>query len=120
MSRPKAVTEPVILELEKRYRDGATTLECINGIIAESTYYDYLKNDIEFSERMSIAREYTTELAQAVIARRVKRGDVDSAKWWLERKNKKEFSTRTETTGADGKDLQPILVKFMDEDTDNK
>jgi len=29
MSRPKAVTEPVILELEKRYRDGATTLECI-------------------------------------------------------------------------------------------
>jgi len=30
---------------------------------------------------------------------------------------KKEYSERTEHTGADGKDLQPILVKFIDGNT---
>ena len=31
----------------------------------------------------------------------------DTSKWWAERKMKEDFSTRTEQTGADGKDLVP-------------
>lgn len=43
----------------------------------------------------------------------------DNTKWWLERKMKQDFSTRTEATGADGEALaaQPILVKFINEPT---
>ena len=39
----------------------------------------------------------------------------ETSKWWLERRMKQEFSTRTENTGADGKDLVPTqtLVKFI-------
>lgn len=33
----------------------------------------------------------------------------ETSKWWLERRMKAEFSTRTENTGADG---QPLVVKF--------
>ncbi len=43
----------------------------------------------------------------------------ETSKWYLERRMKNEFSTRTENTGADGKDLLPTLVKFIDEPTDN-
>lgn len=32
----------------------------------------------------------------------------ETSKWWAERKMKKDFSTRTEQTGADGKDLYII------------
>lgn len=39
----------------------------------------------------------------------------DTSKWYLERRMKGEFSTRTENTGADGKDLaQKVLVEFID------
>ncbi len=33
----------------------------------------------------------------------------DTSKWWLERRMKQEFSTRTENTGADG---QPLTITF--------
>jgi transposase-like protein len=35
----------------------------------------------------------------------------ETSKWWVERRMKNEFSTRTENTGADGKDLiQPVIT----------
>lgn len=38
----------------------------------------------------------------------------ETSKWWLERRMKNEFSSRTEATGADGKDLVlPVLVEFI-------
>lgn len=107
MATPTKLTKKNMEELEKRFRDGATTLEAIEGVMAESTYYKYLSQDEVFAERMSLARDYTTEIARGVVARAIRRGDRDSAKWWLERKKKDEFSTRHEHTGKDGKDLLP-------------
>ena len=111
MPAPSKLTAKTIEELEARYRDGATTLEAIDGLMAESTYFKHLKENEEFSERMRLARDYVTEIARGVVARAIKRGDRDTAKWWLERKNKQEFSTRSEVTGKDGEALlpQPIL-----------
>lgn len=120
MARPKAVNEKVIQELEKRFRDGAAVHEAIEGLISYSTYYDYLKNDIEFSERMELSQEYTTEIARAVVSRAIKRGDRDSAKWWLERRNKLKFSTRSEVTGKDGKDLPTPILRLDDDRSDKK
>lgn len=118
MARPTKLTEENILELEKRFRDGATTLEAIDGIFTESTYYLHLKENEEFSERMTLAREYVTEIARGVVARKIKRGDTDTAKWWLERKNKKEFSSRSEVTGADGEKLEGlVIIKDADDST---
>lgn len=111
MARPDSkLTKSNIEELEKRFRDGSTILEAIDGIMAESTYHKHRSENTEFAARMDMAKEYVTEIARGVVAKRIKRGDAEVAKWWLERKNKKEFSTRAELTGADGKDLPtPIL-----------
>lgn len=108
--RPSKLTEENIRELERRFRDGATVLEAIEGIFSEDTYYEHLKKNVVFSERMHLAREYITEIARGVVARRIKRGDSDVAKWWLERKNKVEFSSRTELTGKDGEQLLPAPI----------
>ena len=109
------LTPENIKELEQRFRDGATDLEAIDGIMAESIYYKHRKNHAEFAARVDMAKEYTTEIARGVVSRRISRGDVDTAKWWLERKNKAQFSLRTETdvTSSDGS-LAPI-VKIIDE-----
>lgn len=109
MPAPTKLTEENITEIERRFREGATTLEAIEGVMGESTYYDHLKNNIAFSERMELAREYVTEIARGVVAKAIKRGDRDTAKWWLERRNKKKFGTNVDVT-TNGKDLPtPIL-----------
>lgn len=105
MARPTVMTPEVISELEKRFRVGANVLEALDGLISEATYYLHLKENVEFSERMEAAQEFTTEIARAIVAKRVQKGDVDTAKWWLERRAKLKFSPRQELTGEDGKDL---------------
>jgi len=115
--RPSSITEEIIQKFEQCYRDGSTDREaCLVTGIPESTYYENLKNNKDFSDRIDIAKEYTTQLAKAIIARKVARGDLDTAKWWVERKNKKAFSSRTELSGPDGESLKIQIV----EDTDLK
>ena len=118
MARPTKLTEATMLELEKRFRDGATTLEAIDGVISEDRYYAYRKMSSEFSERMDLAREYVTEIARGVVARAIKRGDRDSAKWWLERKKKDEFSTKVEQDLRVKELPKPILGGLAHEDGD--
>jgi hypothetical protein len=103
------LTDENISELEKRFRAGATILEAIDGIMSEATYHAHRSTNPEFAGRMAVAKDYITEIARGVVAQRIKRGDPEMAKWWLERKNKKEFSLRTEVTGADGTPVIPIL-----------
>lgn len=121
MARPTVMTSEVIEEILKRFYDGAANHEAYEGLISEDTFYHHLKTNIEFSEKVELAKEYTTEIARAVVSRRIKKGDHDSAKWWLERKNKRAFSLRQELTGADGKDLPtPILGGASVKDKDAK
>ncbi len=117
MPRKTVMTPEVLDELEKRFRDGATNLEAIDGLISEDTFYDHQKKNPEFAARMDMAKEYTTEIARGVVSKAIKRGDRDTAKWWLERRNKAQFSTKTETDlTSGGNALSPILVKFIGED----
>lgn len=106
------LTNDNIEALEKRFRSGATILEAIEGIMSESTYHEHRKKNPEFAARMELAKEYITEIARGVVAKRIEMGDPEIAKWWLERKKKDEFSTKTETdlTGAN---ILPVLVKFI-------
>ena len=115
MSRPTVVTEEVIQKLEKLFRDGSHIYEACGEVkIDPSTYYKRLKEDPDFSNRMDVAQEYTTEIARAVLSRSIKRGDRDSAKWWLERRAKERFSPRSELTGADGAPIQGNTIIFTD------
>ncbi len=112
---PKSkLTEKNIAEIEKRFRDGATTLEAIDGIMGESTFYDYQKESESFAERVSLAREYVTEIARGVVARGIKKGDRQLATWWLERKNKAEFSPRSEVHNSGEQKVTVEITKYAD------
>lgn len=113
MGRPPSITETEILKLEQCFRVGATVLEACEEIgVSQSTFYDHLKANQDFADRISIAKEYVTEFAKALITRRItERKDVETAKWWVERKNKKEFSPRTEVSGPDGESLKIEIIE---------
>lgn len=113
-------TPEVVELLEDAFRDGASITEaCTQAGIDRQTYYNWLKEIEDFSAKMQDAQDWVNEIARAVVAQRItKRKDVETAKWWLERRVKQKFSTRNELSGPDGKDIKPTFVVMTSEAKD--
>lgn len=111
VKKPTKYTKAVVEKLEAAFRDGASITEaCDQAGVDRGTYYNWIQSMDGFSTKMEEAQEWVTEIARAVVAQKItKRKDAETAKWWLERRAKDKFSTRSEYTGKDGKDI-PFTV----------
>lgn len=113
MARPTVMTPEVIAKLEEAYAWGCTDPEaCLWADIAPATLYKYQEKHPEFTERKKELQETPIMLSRKNIINALQRGDRETAKWMLERKKKNEFSTRSEMTGKDGKDLPTPILKL--------
>lgn len=83
---------------------GNDTIACFSAGITRQQLYYFLSLHPEFSTFFQHLEENPKLRALTMIYSQLNR-DVDTAKWYLERKMKREFSARTELTGGDGKDL---------------
>ena len=93
VGRPTVMTAETIKKLESVFKLGVTDQVAINyAQIGERTYYDHIKGDENFRRKMESAKHFGRLAAGNVIMDSiVKDKDVDSAKWWLEKKYKNEF-----------------------------
>lgn len=105
--RPTKMTEETIKKLEDIFKNGANIQEaCSYAGISKETYYNWLERDANNVTKMESAQYYPVIAAKNIVLQDIYRNkNVDSAKWYLERRAKKEFSLRQELTGEDGKDL---------------
>ena len=94
--RPTIVTEEVVRKLESILQLGVNdTTACQYAKISRDTFYDHLKNDPHFSDRIQSAKDLVTIAAGQVVTNDiVQNRDVTSAKWWLERKTPDEFGDK--------------------------
>lgn len=53
--------------------------------------------------------------AREQVAKAIKDGDMTTARWWLERQEKDEFSARSEHTGKDGAPIQGSWLTLIQE-----
>ena len=91
--------------LEKAFAMGCSDREaCIYaGITVDQLYYYTREVNKEFQARKEELKELPILKAKATITASL---DMpDHAKWYLERKRKSEFASRTELTGGDGQAL---------------
>ena len=103
--RPTIMTETVLGKLQEAFAYDATIEEaCFYADINPDTYYTYAKVNKEFSERVAALRQRPVLAARKKIVSEIET-DVNVAKWYLERKRKAEFASRSELTGADGEAL---------------
>ena len=101
--RPSSLTPVVIANLVAAFQNGLTKQQAFRYAgISKDVYYKAMKADEEFAEKMRVAQEHLNFRAREVVARSIDGGDVRTAQWWLERKQKDEFSQRKETTGSGG------------------
>jgi hypothetical protein len=105
MARPTKQTPETISKLEQAFSLGCTVSEaCFQAGVAESTYYEWCNLDAELSERMKALKNHMILKARQTIFNNL--DDVSTAKWYLERKRKDEFSIKVENKYEN---VQPVV-----------
>jgi hypothetical protein len=117
VGRPTKMTPETVKKLEEAFAIGASDGEaCFYADISKETLYTYQDKTPGFLDRKNALKERPVLLARQTVAKSMET-DVNTAKWYLERKLKKEFASRNELTGADGKDLPTPLLGGVSKNT---
>lgn len=88
-------TPEVLNKLEQAFAIGATNAEaCFFAGIAESTYYVWCNQNPELLELHKGLKSKPVLKARQEIVNAIDQGDIATAKWYLERQRKAEFSTQ--------------------------
>ena len=106
------MTPETVKKLEEAFAIGCSDLEaCLYADISKQTLYTYQADNPKFLDRKEMLKERPILQARMTVVKAL-RHDSDMAMKYLERKNKKEFSPRSEHTGADGKDLPTPIISL--------
>lgn len=131
VGRNSILTDEVFGQIKKAILDGNNLRDTANICgINELTFYAWTAdNYLNISDKIEgWKRDRKLMLADknidAILQLDVNDKDFvktvsDMSKFVKETLDKKNYSKRNEMTGADGKDLQPVLVKFIDDSTQN-
>lgn len=113
--RPTVMTDDLVNKMEYGFMMGLNVTECCNyANISRQTFYKWLEKNPDFSDRMEELRSNPSTTAKLNVVEAIKNGDTDLSKWWLERKNKDEFSLKQEVS-ADVKNDVTVVVELVDE-----
>lgn len=111
--RPTVITPDIVRKLKDSFREGFNVIEaCMNSGISRTAYYERFNSDEDFANTMMLAKSHLLMKAKYITAKAIEDGNVGVAKWYLERRARKEFgpnpvdldSEWENQTGADGKE----------------
>jgi hypothetical protein len=106
MGRPTIMTPELLSKLKEGFLMGFSDEEaCSYAQIGKSTLYNYQQANPEFVEEKEEWKNNPILKAKTTIFNDLE--DVETSKWYLERKAKREFSLRQELTGENG---EPLVV----------
>lgn len=110
--RPTKMTSETIAKLEQAFSLGCSDLEaCIYADVSPSILYRFQEKNPEFRERKEMLKQKLVLKARTVVAEALKNKDENTAKWYLERKARDEFSVKNVTELEGG--LKVSLVEFV-------
>ena len=109
--RPPVMTGAVVGKLEIAFAKGLNKTEaCRFAGISRDTLYAYIKDNPKFSDRIEVLQSHPSMKAKINIADRIEKGDIELSQWYLERKNRDEFSLKqTVDAAVSVKKLEDIL-----------
>lgn len=107
--RPDEFTDLVVMKLEQAFAlDCSVSEACFNAGISRTMYYAHVKEGDELHNRFQALREKPVLKARTTVVAAL--NNPADAQWYLERKRKNEFSSRSEHTGPDGEKLFPVPI----------
>ena len=101
VGRPPVVTADVVCKLELGFAKGLNKTECCEFAgIGRTAFYDYLKENPEFANKIEVLQSHPAMRAKINIADRLEKGDIELSQWYLERKCRDEFSIKQEVSAS--------------------
>ena len=116
VGRPSVMTDEVLQKLEYGFMKGLTDDQaCSYADIAPSTLYNYCAEHPKFLERKEQLKNSPSVKAKLNIVEAIEKGNAELSKWWLERKEKNEFSTKQEIDASVDEDVT-ITIELSDDE----
>lgn len=113
------MTQDVLNKLEEIFALGGSDKEaCFYAGISHQTLYNYQNENPEFVERKEALKEKPVLRARRTVVSSLEE-DVDSAWKFLERKDKELNPKQNVDVTSAGKELTPLLVKFINNEQGN-
>lgn len=107
--------ETVVQTLEPYFRLGYSVKKaCILANFPFSTFYGWYREDEMLRTRIKALQGMVSARAREVVASSVKDGNREDARWWLERREKKDFSPRQEVSGPRGTPLYDLSKETLE------
>lgn len=95
VGRPTKMTAEMVKKLEYGFMKGLTDDECcLFCDITKQTLYNYCHEHPDFFDRKELLKKKPSVAAKINVVESIEAGDPDTSKWYLERRNKEEFSTK--------------------------
>ena len=114
--RPPVKIAITLKRLEDGFMTGFNIMEaCLYAEVSREWFYEYIKKNKGFSDRIDMLKNKPSMIAKNNLLKKINAGDEAISKWWLERKNKDEFSTQVETVNKFD-DTQTVEVKITKKD----
>lgn len=107
--RPTVMTPEVIEKIEEELKNGATLAQAsfLAGISLK-TIYNYFSDNPDFKERCDLLQGLVAYRARINIKNKIEAGDIDTSKYWLDRKDK-DFKPKSEQDLSSlGKEIKAI------------
>lgn len=103
--RPSVVNNVVLAKLTEAFKQGFNDEQaCDYAQIHPATFYRHMQSDENFAREIRGAKLFVIIAASKVVVNAIKKGNIQAAKWWLDRK-------------ANGVDSRPFLLNsFRKED----
>jgi hypothetical protein len=96
VGRPTVMTDLIVQKLEDAFLKGYSDVQaCIYAGISKQSLYNYCNENKEFLDQKELLKSNVSMISKTNIVDKIKEGDIELSKWWLERKNKNEFSLKT-------------------------
>lgn len=97
MGRPRIIDKDTLQKLEYGFSIGCGDVEaCLYAGISKSTLYNYQRENPDFVNRKEQLKDNVVLKARLAVESAIEKGDAATARWYLERKRKEEFSTKHE------------------------
>jgi len=114
VGRPTLYSEEMVNKLESIFKIGGTVEQALSYAgISKETYYNWTEKHPEFLTKMQSARTYADIVAKNIVVdSMIKDKDVNTAKWWLEKREFKQIQQNN--TQVNIQAPKPILGDLID------
>ena len=108
--RPTIMTLETVSKLENAFAEGFNiTHACGIAEITRETYYDYIRKNPKFLDKIEWLRSKPYIKSVLQINKAIELGDLPTCRWYAERRGKDDFSLRNELTAKD-RDWETLLM----------